>query len=375
MSGTINLAFSQQVDQDGRPLAGGLLYFFAAGTTTPQLAFQDSALTLPLPNPIVLDAAGRIPMFYLADGTIKIRLTDENGVTVIAADQLLVIGPSSGGGGGGSVDPTTIMATGDMKARYGTGTLTGFVRCNSLSISKSGAGGVERANDDCQALFEYLWQFSNITLNTGKGASANADWLAGRQLFLPDLRGRAMFGMDDMGAPAAGRLTTAGFGVSGTVIGNTGAAAETVTLVQAHLPPHAHGQQGSFGGSFTTGANSVDHTHSTFVSLSGNTGGMSANNPHSHSYNQSNSGNFGAQAGAGGSVNQGLNASTVGSTDIDHTHSWSGSGNFGSGGVSQNHTHNGSVSIAISGNTTSVGSSTPISRIPPGMVITYYIKL
>ena len=101
MAGTINLAFTQQFDMDGEPLSGGLLYFFTAGTTTPQSAFQDIGLTIVHPNPIVLDACGRVPMFYLADGFIKIRLTDKNGVTIIAADQLLVIGPSSGGGGGG----------------------------------------------------------------------------------------------------------------------------------------------------------------------------------------------------------------------------------------------------------------------------------
>src|SRR4051812_16588159 len=89
MSGTINLALTQQFDMDGRPLSGGLLYFFVASTTTPQSAFQDTALTIVYPNPITLDASGRVPMFYLADGNIKIRLADKNGVTVIAADNLL----------------------------------------------------------------------------------------------------------------------------------------------------------------------------------------------------------------------------------------------------------------------------------------------
>src|SRR5262245_53605124 len=98
MAGTINLALSQQFDMDGKPLSGGLLYFFQAGTSTPQDSFQDTALTIKWPNPIQLDASGRIPMFYLADGNIKIRLADKNGVTIIASDNLLVIGPSGGTG-------------------------------------------------------------------------------------------------------------------------------------------------------------------------------------------------------------------------------------------------------------------------------------
>src|SRR4051812_44069679 len=114
MAGSISLSLSQQFDADGRPLIGGKLYFFQSATSTPQSAYQDAALTIVHPNPIVLDASGRVPAFYLADGNIKIRLTDTNGVTQISADGLLVIGPSSGGGGGGSVDATTIFKTNDV---------------------------------------------------------------------------------------------------------------------------------------------------------------------------------------------------------------------------------------------------------------------
>src|SRR5262249_54891507 len=109
MAGTINLSLSQQLDEYGQPLSGGQLFIIQAGTvSTPQNAFQDQAPTTALPNPITLDAAGRIPQFFLADGQIKVRLQDKSGVVKFVADNLLVIGPSGGGGGGGSVDPSTI---------------------------------------------------------------------------------------------------------------------------------------------------------------------------------------------------------------------------------------------------------------------------
>ena len=72
MSGSISLSLSQQLDSLGRPLNGGTLQFYQAGTTNPQSAYQDTALTIPWPNPIVLDSGGRVPPFYLADGQIKI---------------------------------------------------------------------------------------------------------------------------------------------------------------------------------------------------------------------------------------------------------------------------------------------------------------
>jgi hypothetical protein len=49
----------QFFDNLGIPLAGGLLYTYTAGTTTPQATYTSSAGTIASANPIVLDAAGR----------------------------------------------------------------------------------------------------------------------------------------------------------------------------------------------------------------------------------------------------------------------------------------------------------------------------
>jgi hypothetical protein len=231
---------TQQLDEFGDPLAGGHLYLIQAGTvSTPQNGFQDSALTLPWPNPIILSASGRIPQFFLADGSIKIRLTDVNGVEILVADGLIVTGASSGGGGGSPVDATTILATGDLKVRYGTGVLSGFVRCNARTIGSSTSGGSERANADTQALFEYLWNTdANLVVSSGRGGSSIADWSANKTITLPDWRGRALAALDDMGNSAAGRLTAAGFGVAATVLGAASTPTETKTIVTANLPAY-----------------------------------------------------------------------------------------------------------------------------------------
>jgi microcystin-dependent protein len=213
------------------------LYLIQAGTTsTPQNCYQDSGLTLPWPNPITLDSAGRIPQLFCADGSIKVRLTNSAGVQQLVQDNLLVVGPSGGGGGGGSVDPTTIAATGDLKAAYGTSVLTGWVRANGRTIGSSTSGATERANADCQALFEYLWGAdANLAVSGGRGASAAADWAANKTITLPDSAGRAIAGLDDMGAGAKGRLTTTYFGTATNVLGAAGGA-ESRTLTAAQLP-------------------------------------------------------------------------------------------------------------------------------------------
>src|SRR5574343_167219 len=236
MAGSISLSLSQQFDSTGAPLNGGLLYFYAAGTTTPQSAYQDSSLTIPWSNPIILDSAGRVPAFYLADGQIKVRLTDADGVTQVAADNLLVVGASSGSGSAPSVDATTVLQTGDVKVRYGTGTHTGWVRANGRTIGSATSGGTELASSSAQTLFEYLWTAdANLSVSTGRGASANADWVANKTITLPDCRGTVLAGLDDMGSSAAGRLTASYFGTAATTLGARGGS-ESTTLTLAQLP-------------------------------------------------------------------------------------------------------------------------------------------
>lgn len=242
-AGTISFSLSQQLDANAKPLANCSLYFIQAGTTaTPQNAFKDAALTLPHPNPMRCDAAGRLEQFYLADGQIKIRLTDKNGLQILQADNLLVIGPSSGGGGGGgSVDPTTIIATGDIKAKYGTGSLAGFVRMNGRTIGNASSGATERANADTQALFEYLCSNdNNLVMTPPRSGNCSTDFAAGKSMTLPDFRGRGLAALADMGSSDNGLFTGATF-TSGnaTTLGSLiGAARRSLAL--ANIPSHDH---------------------------------------------------------------------------------------------------------------------------------------
>src|SRR5215831_17537964 len=57
---------------------------------------------------------------------------------------------------------------------------------------------------------------------------------------LPDLRGYLLAGKDDMGGAVASRITAGASGIDGTVLGAAGGA-QTVTLITAQMPAHAHG--------------------------------------------------------------------------------------------------------------------------------------
>ncbi|MET4210530.1 hypothetical protein [Bradyrhizobium sp. LA2.1] len=228
-----------QFDLTGKLAPGCKLYVIQAGTvSTPQNAYQDSSLTLLQPNPMTCDAAGRLGQWFVADGSIKLRLTDKNGVQIFNQDGLLVVGASSGGGGGSPVDPTTILQTGDLKVSYGTGVLSGFVRANGRTIGSATSGATERANADCQSLFQYLWGAdANLAVSGGRGASGAADWAANKTIALPDMRGRVIAGLDGMGNSLAGILGSGSgsFQTNSNTLGFKGGA-EVHGLTLAQLP-------------------------------------------------------------------------------------------------------------------------------------------
>lgn len=330
-AGTIPFSLSQQFDSLGKPLANCFFFTIQAGTTsTPQSAFQDSALTLALPNPMRCDASGRLPQFFLADGLIKVRITDKNGVAQAypnganGIDNIQVIGPSGGGGGGGTVDPTTILATGDLKVSYGTGVLSGFVRANGRTIGSATSGATERANLDTQALFQYLWGAdANLAVSGGRGASAAADWAANKTITLPDARGKAIFAADDMGNSPAGKLTAALSGCAGATLGAV-CGTQNQNVAQSQLP-------------------NTTVSYSSGVTVSSTVGNIIQGSVPFPTFNYSSGGaSFLAGIGVGAA-----------SGSITSTGSVSGSTSSINGGVTQ----------------------TGLIMIPPAIIMTYYIKL
>lgn len=239
--GSIPIALQTVISQNGQPIVGALLYFYQAGTVaTRQDSFQDTALTQANQWPLPTDAFGRVPMFYLASGTIHVRLTDASGLQIFDYPNMLVIGPSGGGGGGATIDPTTIAATGDTKFRPSADVLTGWIRCNGNTIGSAVSGATERANADTQNLFVYLWNtFSGLPVSGGRGANALADFGANKTISTIDMRGFAPHGLDTMGAAAANRLVGAlfGGGNSSTPASTGGEATHSILLAQLPATP------------------------------------------------------------------------------------------------------------------------------------------
>jgi hypothetical protein len=77
-------AGQQFLDNSGNPLTGGLLYTYAAGTTTPETTYTTINGVTAHTNPIVLDAAGRPPAEVWLTGEVayKMILRDSAGALI-----------------------------------------------------------------------------------------------------------------------------------------------------------------------------------------------------------------------------------------------------------------------------------------------------
>ena len=114
------------------------------------------------------------------------------------------------------------------------------------------------AYDGTDPLYLNLW---NALLTTYGGSGQN-------NFRVPDLRGRSVFGRDNMGGTAANRVTAAS-GITGTSPGATGGE-QTVTLTVDTMPSHSHTMTPAVAyqaaGGFTPGLNaggSVTQTNAT----------------------------------------------------------------------------------------------------------------
>ena len=93
----------QEFDSSGDPLAGGKVYTYYAGTTTPLASYTTQAATTPNANPVILDSAGRASI-WLGPYAYRIILKTSADVTVWDDDNVQL-------GGGAQVSEETFIAT------------------------------------------------------------------------------------------------------------------------------------------------------------------------------------------------------------------------------------------------------------------------
>lgn len=227
----------QHFDDNGDPLNGGLLYSFAAGTSTPLAIYSDQGLTTPISNPAVLNASGRLIAFVQDGIAYKFTLKTSAGVVISGYPIDNVSIPDIAAPAAAAEVPTgSFLPTGKSAAD------TGYLLCDGSAVSRT--------------TFAALFAAIGTSYGVGNGSTT---------FNVPDFRGRFLLGKSASG--------------TGSTLGATGG-----NIDHVHTgPSHTHGP------SALTIASSGAHTHVTgapneaaAAGIQAGSGGVAAANPHTH---------------------------------------------------------------------------------------------
>lgn len=177
----------QFLDANGAPLAGGLLYTYAAGTTTPLASYTDSTGVTANTNPVVLDSRGEANV-WLSSATYKLALYSATSVLIWTVDNLngpdqatLAALAASGGSAligyiasGTSAVTTTVQAKLRERASVldfgvnttpGTTDMTAAINAAIASISSPAGGTVYFPSGNYKITSTIAWSDKPITLS------------------------------------------------------------------------------------------------------------------------------------------------------------------------------------------------------------------
>ncbi len=133
-------------DDSGKPLSGGKVYTFIAGTSTPQASYSDANGTLNT-NPVILDSAGRASI-WIGSGSYKFVVQDSGGATLWTADNIQGIGKAADAVYA-RLDGTNLPFTGTVSiGALGTATSGTNYNSNNFDVRGSYWNGSAAAADD-----------------------------------------------------------------------------------------------------------------------------------------------------------------------------------------------------------------------------------
>lgn len=262
------------MDNNGKPLSNGKVYFYVPSTTTPKTTWTDAAETTPQANPVVLGISGRPTNPIYGDGSYRQVVKDQFNNTIWDFNTA-----STGSGGGssptatgdgdlvGTIKPwagmtapnqyaftygqevsrttyatlfTAITSSQSVFCTSGSPILTGLPDTNNFWIGMTvEIGCLAAGNSTVTAKTS-----TSVTLAANANVSTSATatffpWGRGNGMTtfnLPDFRGFTLAGNNIMGGVAGSQLTTTYFGVADPNSSGAAGGSQNTTLVRSDLP-------------------------------------------------------------------------------------------------------------------------------------------
>lgn len=264
---------TQFLDNNGKPLTSGTVDFYIPSTTTRKTTWQNSAETVANSNPVVLDAGGRAIIY--GDGSYRQVVKDRLGNVIW--DQVT---SSTGSGSGGSTATGDGDLVGTIKPWAGMTAPNQYVFTYGQEISRTTYSALFTAITSSQSVFctsgsptltglsdtTNFWvgasvevsclaagfstiiskTSSSITLASNANVSTNVTaiifpWGRGNgttTFNVPDLRGFAIAGNNNMGGVASSKLNTTYFGATDPNSVGAAGGSQSKVLLTANLPAY-----------------------------------------------------------------------------------------------------------------------------------------
>ena len=220
-----------EITPTGVPYAAARLFFYLTNTATPLDTYQDVNLTVPNPNPVVADANGRFGSIFLSPTQAYLvqfwtpaTTDDPVGAQIWSEDP---VGPAAGGA---VSNIAGIIGEVRMFAGPSGSIPSGWYLCYGQAVSR--------------ATYSVAFALFGTTYGVGDGTTT---------FNLPDLRGRMLAGLDNMGGTPANRVTAGISGIAGNTLGSPGGDQRVQTHTHTVNDPghmhtvtdagHVHGEQ------------------------------------------------------------------------------------------------------------------------------------
>lgn len=218
-------AKAQFIDAAGIPLAGGFLYTYEAGTTTPQATYTDSTAATANSNPIVLDSRGEANI-WLGSANYKFKLTDSNGTEIWTVDNIAA--------------PSTALSP----VFSSNVTISANTSGPALLVTQTGAGAAIRVQDSADPDSSPFVVDTTGQVGIGTATPANAIDVAGGAIQISTSGGTARTVMsadstDSIFAVSDDRNFTVKTNAATRLTINSTAATSTVPVVLPTLPTTA----------------------------------------------------------------------------------------------------------------------------------------
>lgn len=165
-------AKAQFIDAAGIPLAGGFLYTYAAGTTTPQATYTDSTAATANSNPIVLDSRGEANI-WLSSADYKFVLCDSSNTEIWTVDNIAA--------------PSTALSP----VFSSNVTISANTAGPALLVTQTGAGAAIRVQDSADPDATPFVVDTTGQVGIGTAAPANALDVAGGSIQISASTGTA----------------------------------------------------------------------------------------------------------------------------------------------------------------------------------------